>query len=206
MKDIKDMSIDELKELQNDMYIKYNELCNLYDDCNYERKFKDNYELERKYKKLKKELNILSKKMHEIEKWIMLKKEPIAFSNKIDLRKSSKELEGRYLIFLHNTDIDIGEIKYNGYHQLFGDMSYFIYKEEYRGHGYAYEALRLLGDLLQKNGINDFWLTVQKNNIPSLKTIEKYGGYVIEEFDHDALLYECKTLSKDLEEESKIIK
>ena len=34
MMNFKDMSIDELKKLQNDMYIKYNELCNLYDDCN----------------------------------------------------------------------------------------------------------------------------------------------------------------------------
>ena len=204
MKDIKDMSIDELKELQNDMYIKYNELCNLYDDCNYERKFKDNYELERKYKKLKKELSILEMKMREIEKNIFLKYEPITFNEKIDLRKETKKLEGVYSIFLHNTNICIGEIKYKGYHQFGGDMSVFIDKQ-YRGHGYAYEALRLLSDLLQKNGIGDFWLAVEKKNIPSLKTIEKYGGQVVSDFGPAALLYECKALSIDLEE-SKIIK
>ena len=46
----------------------------------------------------------------------------------------------------------------------FKDMSVFIDKQ-YREHGYAYEALRLLSDLLQKNGIGDFWLAVEKNNI-----------------------------------------
>ena len=204
MKDIKDMSIDELKELQNDMYIKYNELCNLYDDCNYERKFKDNYELERKYKKLKKELSVLEMKMREIKKNIFLKYEPIAFNEKVDLRKETEKLEGVYLIFLHNTNICIGETKYKGYHQFGGDMSVFIDKQ-YRGHGYAYESLRLLSDLLQKNGIGDFWLAVEKKNIPSLKTIEKYGGQVVSDFGPDALLYECKALSIDLEE-SKIIK
>ena len=92
MMNFKDMSIDELKKIQNDMYIKYNELCNLYDDCNYERKFKDNYELERKYKKLKKELSILEMKMREIEKNIFLKYEPITFNEKIDLRKETKKI------------------------------------------------------------------------------------------------------------------
>ena len=82
----------------------------------------------------------------------------------------------------------------------FKDMSVFIDKQ-YREHGYAYEALRLLSDLLQKNGIGDFWLAVEKNNIPSIKTIKKLGGILLNS-KSGTELYKVPTKKIELEEVS----
>ena len=146
------------------------------------------------YLEKEKEYDQLNIKAQEIDRTILLAKDPVAMSNKIDLRTIENDICTKYYIFLHETDICIGEIGYRGYHNesIFGDVGYSI-DEEYRGNNYSYEALLLLSDWLLKNGIDSFIITVNKNNIPSIKIIEKYGGLLLGE-EGEILKYECKTV------------
>ena len=76
--------------------------------------------------------------------------------------------------------------------------------KEYRGNGYAYQALELLGELLYEQGVTDFWISTFEENIPSIKTIEKYGAINLEnEENSNVKLYSCMTKRRNLEENFK---
>ena len=117
---------------------------------------------------------------------------PINTNGILDLREG---VEGRYNLYLSGTDIYVGFIEYKGYHisRRTGDVGCKI-DSKYRGKGYAYYANQLLGDLLYKNNIMDFWGTAFKDNIGSIKLMEKYGGIKIADGEiPGVVLYECKT-------------
>ncbi len=86
-----------------------------------------------------------------------------------------------------------------GYHtnEFLGDVG-FVIDPEYRGNSYAYHALCLVGELLKEKGIEDFWISAYKTNIPSVKTIEKYGGVVIKSDDRYNL-YQAPTLINEMQ-------
>ena len=155
------------------------------------------------YLEKEKEYDQLKVNAQEIDKIILLTKLPVASSDRIDLRVIGNEICNQYYIFLHGTDICVGKIDYRGYHiqSTLGDIGYEI-NEEYRGNNYSYEALLLLSNLLSENGIDSFVITSNKNNIPSVKIIEKYGGLLLEE-DSELLKYECKTLRLSVDEQKK---
>ena len=112
---------------------------------------------------------------------------PIKSNGVIELRLQyedmDKDLSGikrtYYICLCANKEV-IGIIKYSGYHndKYLGDIGYRI-ASRFRGNNYSYQALCLLGELLKENGINDFWISAEKENIPSIKVIEKYGGISI---------------------------
>lgn len=81
-----------------------------------------------------------------------------------------------------------------------GEISCIIFPK-YRKNNYAYKALTLLSEFLNKNNIDSFFITCDKNNIRALKTIKKYGQIVFErEINNNKILYcECKTLEKQKE-------
>lgn len=113
-----------------------------------------------------------------------------------DEELSLKPMETRdmgYEIVLSNTKEVIGKIDYRGHHYdaKIGDIGYHIY-EKYRGHNYAYKALCLISGLLASQGIEDFWISARPDNLASIKTIEKFGGEIIECSD-DVFLYACET-------------
>ena len=197
--------LEELLESYNKLEQQQEEYLNLI----YAKREKYHWEFlsSNEFKKLKSKLEETSDEKEKIEKLIMLKKEPMASNDKIDLRKKGNQINDRYYIFIHNTDICVGTIEYRGYHcnPIIGDVGSTIY-EQYRRQGYASEALKLLGDLLQKNEIDSVWITVQKWNIPSIKTIEKCEGYLIKEHENGILQYEFKTIKKELEDKDIIIK
>lgn len=120
-------------------------------------------------------------------------KPPAMFNDLIDLRCDEFNSK-RYIIYLHNTKIIVGDIDYRGYHtsDFFGDVGYNI-NARFAGNNYAYHALVLLSEKLNEDGIIDFWISTRKENLPSLKTIEKYGANLIKELDNEVLLFECKT-------------
>ena len=68
----------------------------------------------------------------------------------------------------------VGHIHYSGYHfhKYFGDIGYDNDKD-FQGNNYAYRSLCLIGEILNENGIEDFWISARKDNMPSRKTIEK---------------------------------
>lgn len=130
---------------------------------------------------------------------------PIKSNGIIELRKipnsnqvDGNELIGYYKICLCGTTEVIGEISYRGYHcdKYMGDIGYSI-DSKFQGNNYSYHALCLLSELLKENGIDDFWISVNIHNIPSIKVIEKYGALPGEIVERDVRLYTAQTLSKD---------
>ena len=82
-----------------------------------------------------------------------------------------------YDIRLTNTPVYIGEIRvtYCNPIRFLGDVGYEL-KKEYRGHGYMLKALNVLKEPLIERGLIHPKFTVFPSNIPSVKTIEHFGG------------------------------
>lgn len=92
-----------------------------------------------------------------------------------------------YGIYLHGSDQKIGEcdIRLGMNEELYyaGNIGYRIY-EKWRGHGYAYEAAKmLLQTAKEEHGFEEIIMTCSPDNIASLKTLEKLGGELIETVD-----------------------
>ena len=81
------------------------------------------------------------------------------------LLKSTKECIG-YI------DLRIG---YTEYLYYLGNVGYRIY-EEYRGHGYAYQACQLLFEHAKCLQLPYLIITCDPDNVPSKKTLEKLNG------------------------------
>lgn len=107
----------------------------------------------------------------EMSEWCL-----ISSNENIDLYKVSDGLDGSYFIYLHNTSEEVGVISYNPKYSnsIYGDISYSVY-EDYQGHNYAFQALCMLSNHLENNNIKSIRISARKDNIPSIKTIEKYG-------------------------------
>ena len=153
------------------------------------------------YKKEK----VLMDRVIELEKKIRSIQPPIISNGIIELKKIDSGISGRYDIYLCSTDINVGNIEYRSYHcsDYIADIGCFIEKE-YRGNGYFKQALELLSELLARYKIPDFWISARKSNLPSIKTIEKFGGILKTPEDADYVLYEIKTKTKDKESEISI--
>ena len=132
-------------------------------------------------------------------KAIIMTKNPDASNDKIDLKKNIHKggKFGEYYILLHGTNTKVGQIGFYSKESVGG----LIY-EEYRGNHYLYEALNLLSQILYNNGIECFYPIIHKDNIASIKLVERYGGRLIKELDGGLVQYECKTNPKELEEET----
>ena len=143
-------------------------------------------------------LEDLNKKEEEIQGKIRELKE------KIKTERSKKEIYNCYYIYPKDCITLAGRIDYRGYHAslYYGDVSYYI-NSSFQGRGYAYHALVLLSEILKEKGIDSFWITVYKSNIPSVKTIKKYGGKLLKE-EKNLLLYELDTRKREKSEEKKI--
>jgi len=84
-----------------------------------------------------------------------------------------------YDIVLHDTQTIIGEcdarIGYNDNIFYGGNIGYSV-NPEYRGHGYAGEAVKLLYKVFQENDINKIYITNNPENINSKRVCEKLGA------------------------------
>lgn len=122
--------------------------------------------------KLEEELDNTEQKilMMEMTNWNL-----ISFNENIDLYKLDNELDGTYFIYIHSKPVEAGVICYNPKYSnsIFGDISYSVY-DEYQGHNYAFQALCMLSNHLEQNGVSSIRISARKDNIPSVKTIQKY--------------------------------
>ena len=73
--------------------------------------------------------------------------------------------------------------------EYFGNVSYKI-DEKYRGNNYALMALKLMSTDLYKKGVEELLISAKKDNIASIKTIEKFGDGLIEN-DGFVVRYKC---------------
>jgi predicted acetyltransferase len=192
----------QINEIQQRIYELWSKIDDLYDkEQNEETRNKKRDEYRKQQDILRYKEEMLYYKQEEIEYEILLLTPPIKENEKIDLRKT---VRGRYIIFIHNSKIPVGEINYRAYHssEIFGDIGYTVH-EEFRGNNYAFEALQLLSELLYEEGIPDFWISTYDSNIPSLKTIEKYGGTIIKT-ERNIILFQCETRVRTKSEESSL--
>lgn len=140
----------------------------------------------------------LRKQYKEVKRRIYFLSSPVGNNEIVDLRTTD---ERQYEIFLHGESTLIGSVDYRGYHtsDYLGDVGGYI-KEEFRGHHYLYEALCVLGEILGEKGIDDFWVSTYRDNVASRKSIERYGGTLIDDGNryNGVLLYECLTRKKEL--------
>lgn len=209
---VEELTLEELiklkQKLENDLEKCYEMKHNIYKKME---ELKELDDILKEKKQLVKRTWDIEENIGKIEELIYFKIPPLATNDIIDLRKSREHpleeqndnnLIGCYEIFLHNTNISVGGIEYRGYHfhEYFADVGGEIIKE-YRGNGYLYQALSLLKELLSKKGIDDFWAAANENNIPSIKTIKKLGGILLDS-KSGTELYKVPTKKIKLEEVS----
>ena len=150
----------------------------------------------KEYSEISKDFRELKNRLFSIDKEIFFAKEPDNTNGFIDLRESE---EGVYDIYLSGTREYVGFIEYNGYHvsRRNGDVGCKILSK-YQRKGIAFDANVLLGDILYKKGIKDFWGSAIRENAASRNLMEKYGGVIIAEDEYPGVvLYECDTKPKE---------
>lgn len=144
-------------------------------------------ELINKYVILKKQLN---NKRNELYNILTNQRQPDLSDSEIELYKTIKEQEINYIIKLSKSDECIGFIDYRKENfGILGNIGYGI-KPEYRGKNYALKALNLVTPDLLNEGVEEVIITAKKDNIPSIKIIENFGGVLINSED-DILIYKC---------------
>ena len=99
-----------------------------------------------------------------------------------------------YSIELHGQRIGDCDLRLGMNEELYyaGNIGYKIQKE-YRGHGYAYEACRILFRLARtKYHMEELIITCSPDNLASKKTLQKLGGQLLEtvEVPPDHWLYQ----------------
>ncbi len=145
-----------------------------------------------KYINIKQQLDIKRKNLYDA---LVNSRQPDLSDNEIDLYKSVNNEEINYIIKLNKNDECIGFIDYRKESvDTLGNIGYGI-KPACRGNNYALKALNLVALDLLNEGVEDLIITAFKDNIPSIKTIENFGGILIDIKD-DILIYKCKLNKK----------
>lgn len=96
--------------------------------------------------------------------------------------EDNDEIESIYFITIYGSQEKIGRIRvtWKNIEPQYGNIGYSL-KENYKGNHYTLQALELLKDTMINKGLTKPIFTAKPDNIPSIKTIENYGGKLIEE-------------------------
>lgn len=145
-------------------------------------------DLENERKTLESKIYNLKEQEYQIREALNIYNYQFVNSNGIiDLYKRNLELSGTYNIYLHKNKVKVGEINYlpDGDKDMFGNVGCMII-ESYRGNGYAYQALCILADYLLLHNIDKIILTTKRDNIASIKILDKFKKNV---FDAEVIDY-----------------
>jgi len=181
---------DTLMELRQRLELVEHELYN------WEKKFQEDssYEVFERVEELYNEVKRLRLKLYKISG-------PTYSDGVLDLyldeEKQDDSLE-QYDIMLCGTDEIIGNVVVSKEYSesLFGNIGY-VLNREYRGHGYMLEALEILRGPLIDEGIKKPLFSVKPNNKSSIRTIEKFGGHMIESKLDNFIQYEVDLENND---------
>ena len=140
----------------------------------------------------KKEVADLNNLVYRLRVRMYELQDPAYSDGTIDLYNDKK---CHFTICEHDKKEPIGVIEYiDTKNPVPGNISYEIYAD-YQGHHYALRALRIIGGELLKSGITSIVITANNNrNIPSMKTIEEFGGELYrgtEKSDSGPIPYTC---------------
>lgn len=148
---------------------------------------KELFEIEdyREYRDAIPEINVLRDKIWQLYEEIELLREP-DFSNGVIDVYSEEGNEENYYITVSGNKERIGHIRvtWESFSRYLGNIGYSL-DENYRGHHYTLQALELLRDTMIEKGLTKPIITVYPDNIPSIKTIEKFGGVLIQEANEE---------------------
>lgn len=164
----------------------YEEYKNLYDLKFYNKT--NNEDIDKKRNDIKEYIKTIE---YEICNYI----DNINTNNIISLKKIDNSIEGEYYIFLNDINRVIGSIRCDGLiNKTISNVSIEI-DENYRGNKYSKQSIELLSDYLSKNGIDEFYVAINKDNIPSLKLANYNNALKISE-DEKKCKYIIKTKEK----------
>gem|GEM_PF-749233 len=110
----------------------------------------------------------------------------------------------RFDIVLHTADVVVGKIDARiGFNEsvYYGGHVGYTVKEEYRGNGFAVEAVKLLEQVFTSNGMQMIYITNSPGNEASIRVCEKLGA----EFLEAAALPEDNNMRRDCGETLKYI-
>lgn len=68
----------------------------------------------------------------------------------------------------------------DNYHSYYNGHVGYEVDEEYRGHGYSYQAAKMVLPIAKEHGMTCIYLVCDEDNIASYKTIEKLGAELVE--------------------------
>ena len=114
-------------------------------------------------------------KIEDYEEWL----EKVTLNSNSDTVDDSWVLTDTYFA-INTTDeriIGIIDLRYylNDFLKDLGNCGYSVRPSE-RNKGYATEMLRQICDIAKEHGLSELKLSVEKNNLPSVRTIQKNGG------------------------------
>lgn len=111
---------------------------------------------------------------------------------------------GNFEIFLHATSTKIGHIRLNTdvFREELGNIGYSLF-EEYRGQHFMLQSLELLKDTMLKMKIVKPIITVKPQNLVSVKTIEAFGGILVQKHNDKELYYDTYEVDLLEKEEEK---
>ena len=169
--------------------LKYLRLRNYFDLCSNLRSFYSNSELDTFLSILHEELDMCSYNLNVVEGFMTSE---ISSQNMSLYLIDGHEVNKKYAIFLPDLQVCIGEIgcseieyrnekKINVFYRIFSD---------FRGHNYALDALNLMAEGLYQRGVNSLFFYIDTRNVASIKTAEKFGGVVTEQYN-DVVTYEA---------------
>lgn len=107
-------------------------------------------------------------------KLAILKQDSLLKNDEIALLNQSDSLDGKYYIYRVEDIENVGYIVYSPEDEEdIGSIGYSV-KDKFRGHKYAYKSLRLLTNFLKENGVEKVTIVTTIDNIPSIKTMERF--------------------------------
>lgn len=126
---------------------------------------------------------ILREKIKELQRMLSLNQFPAYSNGVLDLYLDESadkvgKVSENYNITLTGEKRFIGYVRVtydNMSDNFLGNIGYEL-KREFRGNGYMLQALEILREPMLKKGLEKPVITVQSDNIPSVRTIEKFGG------------------------------
>ena len=123
------------------------------------------------------------KKNKLLEMYTLLSLPKVVSTDELDIYAENKGFS-RYIyhLMLHGDTKEIGHIRvtYKECDDKYGNIGYEI-KKQYQGHGFALKALELLQDEMIQKGLTSPIITAYPHNLPSIRTIEKFGGVLVPE-------------------------
>lgn len=166
----------QLKERLEQLYDKLDFLVD--EQAFYHPYGRDEDEINQRISETYEEINQIHGEIHLIDKDL------VASSEIVDIYLEEGSIEkgyGYFAIFLHGTSTRIGHVRLNSRpDNCYGNIGYGL-GEGYRGHRFMLQSLELLKETMLKMKIIKPILTVEPDNMASVRTIQNFGGVLIRE-------------------------